>query len=69
MLPEAGLDLTQHLRDTERSLIRSSLERTGGNKQQAARLLNIKRTTLLEKAKRLGLEGEIGNKGQETGDR
>ncbi len=69
VLPEAGLDLTQHLRDTERSLIRSSLERTGGNKQQAARLLNIKRTTLLEKAKRLGLEGEIGNKGQETGDR
>ena len=54
-LPETGLDLQRHLRDTERTLIQNSLERTGGNKQQAARLLNIKRTTLIEKAKRLGL--------------
>ena len=54
-LPETGLDLHRHLRDTERTLIQNSLERTGGNKQQAARLLNIKRTTLIEKAKRLGL--------------
>ncbi len=65
VLPDAGLDLPQYLRDTERTLIRSSLERTGGNKQQAARLLNIKRTTLLEKAKRLDLESEVGRKSQE----
>ena len=58
VLPETGLDLPQHLRDTERALIRSSLARTGGNKQQAARLLHIKRTTLIEKAKRLNLEAE-----------
>ena len=56
-LPEAGLDLPQYLRDVERALVVSSLNRTGGNKQQAARLLNIKRTTLIEKAKRLGLDG------------
>ena len=37
----------------ELSLIRRSLERTQGNKRQAARLLNLKRTTLVEKLKRL----------------
>jgi DNA-binding NtrC family response regulator len=37
----------------ERELIRRSLERTGGNKERAARLLNLKRTTLVEKLKRL----------------
>jgi DNA-binding NtrC family response regulator len=34
-------------------LIKRSLERTQGNKRQAARLLNLKRTTLIEKLKRL----------------
>jgi transcriptional regulator with PAS, ATPase and Fis domain len=37
----------------ELSLIRRSLERTHGNKRQAAKLLNLKRTTLIEKLKRL----------------
>ena len=34
-------------------MIRQSLERTGGNKRQAAALLGLKRTTLVEKLKRL----------------
>ena len=33
-------------------LIGAALERTGGNKQQAAQLLGLKRTTLIEKTKR-----------------
>ena len=37
----------------ELGLIKRSLERTRGNKVQAARLLNLKRTTLIEKLKRL----------------
>jgi transcriptional regulator with PAS, ATPase and Fis domain len=37
----------------ELSLIRRSLERTQGNKRQAAKLLHLKRTTLIEKLKRL----------------
>ena len=37
----------------ELALIRRSLERTHGNKRQAAKLLNLKRTTLIEKLKRL----------------
>ena len=52
-LPEDGIDLQQYVQEIERHLIRSSLERTGGNKRKAAELLNIKRTTLVEKAKRL----------------
>ena len=37
----------------EREMILRSLERTNGNKGAAARLLNLKRTTLVEKLKRL----------------
>jgi DNA-binding NtrC family response regulator len=54
LLPETGLDLTAFVSNIERELIERSLERTGGNKGQAARLLGLKRTTLVEKLKRLG---------------
>ena len=54
-LPDDGLDLQRHMHDIERKLIRQSLDRTGGNKHKAAQLLNINRTTLIEKAKRLKL--------------
>jgi two-component system, NtrC family, response regulator AtoC len=53
-LPEDGIDLDAFIARVERELIQRSLERTGGNKGQAARLLNVKRTTLVEKIKRLG---------------
>jgi len=52
-LPEEGLDLEQLIAGIERELIRRSLERTGGNKGRAAKLLHMKRTTLVEKLKRL----------------
>jgi DNA-binding NtrC family response regulator len=51
-LPDHGLDLAEYVGRIERELIQLSLERTGGNKGQAARLLNLKRTTLVEKLKR-----------------
>jgi DNA-binding NtrC family response regulator len=51
-LPEEGVDLDAYVANIERELIQRSLERTGGNKGQAARLLNLKRTTLVEKLKR-----------------
>ena len=54
--PEDGLDLTEYLLSIERDLIRRSLERTGGNRNKAAELLRIKRTTLVEKLKRLGTD-------------
>jgi DNA-binding NtrC family response regulator len=52
-LPEGGVDLDAYIAAIERELIERSLERTGGNKGQAARLLSLKRTTLVEKLKRL----------------
>ncbi len=52
-LPEDGVDLDGFIAKIERELIQLSLDRTGGNKGQAARLLNLKRTTLVEKLKRL----------------
>jgi DNA-binding NtrC family response regulator len=52
-LPEEGLDLDSFVEKIERELIRLSLARTGGNKGRAAKLLNLKRTTLVEKLKRL----------------
>ena len=52
-LPEDGIDFERYIEGIELALIKRSLERTRGNKRQAARLLNLKRTTLIEKLKRL----------------
>ncbi len=54
--PEEGLDLPAYLAGIERDLISRSLERTRGNRNKAAELLRIKRTTLVEKLKRLGAD-------------
>jgi transcriptional regulator with PAS, ATPase and Fis domain len=51
--PAEGLDFAAYIEQMELALIRQSLERTQGNKRQAAKLLNLKRTTLIEKLKRL----------------
>jgi transcriptional regulator with PAS, ATPase and Fis domain len=51
-LPEEGIDLDRFIAGVEHELIQRSLERTSGNKGQAARLLHLKRTTLVEKLKR-----------------
>ncbi len=55
-LPDGGLELRAAVEAFENELIRQALERTGGNKNQAARLLGLNRTTLVEmlKRKRLG---------------
>lgn len=51
-LPEEGIYLKEVLNNIEKKLILKSLKRTEGNKKQAAELLNIKRTTLIEKIKK-----------------
>jgi DNA-binding NtrC family response regulator len=53
LLPEDGVDLDALVSRIERELIERSLARTNGNKGRAAKLLNLKRTTLVEKLKRL----------------
>ncbi len=52
--PDEGLDMPAYLSSIEKDLITRSLQRTGGNRNKAAELLRIKRTTLVEKLKRLG---------------
>jgi DNA-binding NtrC family response regulator len=52
-LPDEGLDFESFISNIEREVIRRALERTGGNKAAAAQVLHLKRTTLVEKLKRL----------------
>ncbi len=52
-LPDDGIDFDMFIARIEREVIRKALERTGGNKAAAAQVLNLKRTTLVEKLKRL----------------
>ena len=44
--------MTEYLASIERDLMREALRRTNNNKNKAAELLRIKRTTLVEKLKR-----------------
>jgi DNA-binding NtrC family response regulator len=52
-LGDEGIEFDRLVGDFERELIRRALEKSGGNKRMAADLLHIKRTTLIEKLKRL----------------
>lgn len=54
-LPEQGLDFYAAVDEFEKSLILQALERTGWNKNQAAALLSLNRTTLVEKLKKKGI--------------
>jgi DNA-binding NtrC family response regulator len=53
IFPDEGVRLDRLVAAYELSLIRRALERTEGNKRRAAELLHVKRTTLIEKLKRL----------------
>jgi DNA-binding NtrC family response regulator len=51
-LPAEGLSLYRAVGELEKSLISQALSRTGWNKNQAAQLLDLNRTTLIEKIKK-----------------
>ena len=53
VIPEGGIEMEQLVSEFEYALIRRALDHAGGNKRQAADLLHVKRTTLIEKLKRL----------------
>jgi DNA-binding NtrC family response regulator len=61
-IPEEGIDFNELVDRYERRLIERALEKAGGVKNQAANLLRIKRTTLVEKMKKKGM-GETGSWG------
>jgi DNA-binding NtrC family response regulator len=52
-IPDEGLNFASVVSQLERDLILRCLEKTGGNKRQAARLLQLSRTTLIDKLQRL----------------
>lgn len=51
----AKINLIEEVQRFEKELIRCALVRTGGKQRQAARLLNVKVTTLNAKIKRYGI--------------
>jgi len=55
-IPDEGIHFTSVVSQLERDLILRCLEKTGGNKRQAARLLNLSRTTFIDKLQRLQVE-------------
>ena len=52
-IPDEGVSFDDLVTNVERDLLLQSLAKTGGNKMRAAQLLNMKRTTFVEKLKRL----------------
>jgi transcriptional regulator with GAF, ATPase, and Fis domain len=54
-IPEEGISLDSAVNEFERNLILQALVKTGWVKNKAARLLNLNRTTLIEKIKRQNL--------------
>jgi sigma-54 specific flagellar transcriptional regulator A len=59
ILPEEGMDLRAHLLAIERRLVEQALARSNGTVAHAARLLNLRRTTLVEKLRKLGMAGDM----------
>ncbi|MBC7372268.1 MAG: sigma-54-dependent Fis family transcriptional regulator [Bdellovibrionaceae bacterium] len=59
-IPESGLDFNTAVDTYENALILRALEKTGWNRNQAAMLLKLNRTTLVEKIKKKGLRPPDG---------
>lgn len=58
-IPEDGVNFNTLISELERRLILQSLKVTGGNKKRAAGLLHLKRTTFVEKLKRIDPAPEL----------
>ena len=55
-LPRDGLNLKEHLNDMEFTLIKQALDEAGGIVAHAAKRLNMRRTTLVEKLRKHGIQ-------------
>ena len=61
VLPEDGIDLRDAVEQFENALILQALERTGWNKNRAAAVLRMNRTTLVEKLKKKNLTAAVAS--------
>jgi len=57
-IPDEGIYFNTLVSQLEKRLILQSLEVAGGNKKRAASLLHLKRTTFVEKLKRMGMDSD-----------
>jgi DNA-binding NtrC family response regulator len=55
-IPDNGVHFNTMISELEKKLILQSLEVARGNKKRAASLLHLKRTTFVEKLRRMGME-------------
>jgi sigma-54 specific flagellar transcriptional regulator A len=55
-LPREGLDLKEHINNLEYNLIKQALDDAGGIVAHAANRLKLRRTTLVEKMRKYGLQ-------------
>ncbi len=55
-IPDDGINFNTMISDLEKQLILQSLQVARGNKKRAASLLHLKRTTFVEKLRRMGVE-------------
>lgn len=58
-LPESGIDLKEYLEVTEIDLIRQALTKANGVVARAAKLLKMRRTTLVEKMRKYGIDRRV----------
>ena len=59
-LPSCGMDMKEYLNNIEYGLITQALTRTGGVVAHAAKLLKLRRTTLVEKLHKYGMRRDAG---------
>jgi len=64
-LPPEGVNLKDHIEGIELALIRQALAQSGGVVAHAAKLLNTRRTTLVEKLRKYGLTRELAGEGEQ----
>ncbi|MET0328188.1 MAG: helix-turn-helix domain-containing protein, partial [Luteimonas sp.] len=57
-LPSEGIDLRDHIAGIELQLIRAALAQANGVVAHAAPLLGLRRTTLVEKLRKYGIDRE-----------
>ncbi len=63
-IPDDGINFNTMISELEKRLILQSLQVSGGNKKRAASLLHLKRTTFVEKLRRMGIQSPSEKMGE-----